>query len=77
MYSAGDTSAYYIKTWFDLHDVINWAALGLEGSEERLPLTPAKIAAVGAATKKAGYSGSEEIYDCTQAISHVSRLGVE
>ena len=40
VYSATDTSSYYVKTWFDLHGAVNWAAMGLEDQAEVLPLTP-------------------------------------
>ena len=60
VYSAGDTSTYYIKTWSDIHRVINWSALGLDGHDEVLPLTPDKITAVGAAIKKARYKGPKK-----------------
>ena len=55
IYAAGDTSTFYVKTWFDIHDAVNWDAMNLAEHADRLPLTAEKITVVGAALKKAGW----------------------
>ena len=47
MYSSGDTSAFYVNTWGEVHTVVNWRLMGYEGNEEILPLNPLKVMVVG------------------------------
>ena len=54
MKSAGDTSHFNVVTWEDLHRAW-WATLPGGSQVAVLPLTPAKIAAVGCLLKSAGY----------------------
>ena len=58
MSSEGDTTNYYIKTWFDFHDAVDWQAIQCADQADRLPLTPVKITVMGAVLKEAGYRGA-------------------
>ena len=52
---SGDTTHFNIRTWREYHEAVDWGRLGERPGCEVLPLTPLKIATVGATLKEAGY----------------------
>ena len=57
--SAGDTSAFNVKTWQDIHANVYWPFLHRPADEPWLPLDETKIMAIGAAMKEGGYRSTK------------------
>ena len=57
--SSGDTSAFNVKTWQDIHANVYWPFLHRPSDEPWLPLDGLKIMAVGAAMKEGGYRSTK------------------
>ena len=69
VYSATDTSAYYVKTWFDVHDAVQWSAMGLDAHAERLPLTPTR-----GGPEEGDVQRAEEVHGRNQEPAHLRGL---
>ena len=70
--SSGDTSEFNVKTWFDIHEAVNWKGIGMDFELPALPLTPRIITVIGAVMKAAGYRSTKNYMSAVKAV-HIQR----